>query len=114
MAQLHRSFVLTDDVQLVSISVNPENDTPEVLAVYANNQKADTRHWHFLTGGRNDIQCLAVGSFKIGSVDEPIFHSAKFVLVDRQARIRGYYDASQTEELSRLFRDVSRLIKERK
>ncbi len=114
MAQLYRSYQLVPDVNFVSISVNPENDTPEVLQTYAKSQKADTRLWHFLTGKREDIQKLAVESFKIGSVKDPIFHSGKFALVDRYGNIRGYYEASEGEELSRLFKDVSRLLKERK
>ena len=114
MTQLFRSYQLVPDVNYVSISVNPETDTPEVLQAYAKGQKADTRLWHFLTGRREDIQKLAVESFKIGSVEEPIFHSGKFALVDRYGNIRGYYEISEAEELSRLFKDISRLLKERK
>ena len=113
MAQLHQSFRLLDEVALVSISVNPEYDSPDILKQYAQKHKADTRKWYFLTGSQEDIQNLAVHSFKIGSLEEPIFHSGRFVLVDRKARIRGYYDGTQKEGIERLFKDAASLVKER-
>jgi len=114
MAQLHRSYVLVDDVRLVSISVNPENDTPEVLKAYAKKFKANTGRWLFLTGPLADIQKLAVGSFKLGKIDEPVFHSSYFTLVDRQGRIRGYYDGMDKEKLARLFKDIAVVLREKK
>ncbi len=113
MATLHRSYVLEKDVRLVSFSVNPENDSPEVLAKYAQKLKADTKKWHFLTGSREAIQKVVVNSFKLGAVDEPIFHSSYFVLVDKKAQIRGYYDGTKNEDLQRLFKDTASLMKDR-
>lgn len=84
MAALHRSFELVDDVTQVSITVNPEYDSSEVLKRYAEKYKADTSKWHFLTGTREQITEMAVKSFKLGSIEEPVFHSAKFALVDRR------------------------------
>lgn len=97
------------DVEFVSISVNPEQDTPQALASYAQKYAADTERWHFLTGAREDITRVAVRNFKVGSVDEPIFHSAYFILVDRRGRIRGYYEGTQKEEVERLSRDLMQL-----
>ncbi len=112
MAKLHRAYGLVDDVRLVSISVNPDNDTPEKLKLYAQRFKADTGRWFFLTGPREDIQKLAVESFKLGKMDEPVFHSAYFTLVDRQGRIRGYYDSQDQKNLTPLPNDIARLLKE--
>ncbi len=114
MAKVHRSYVLVDDVRLVSISVNPENDTPEVLKAYAKKFKANTGRWLFLTGTLADIPKLAVGSFKLGKIDEPVFHSSYFTLVDRQGRIRGYYDGTDKERLARLFKDIAVVLREKK
>ena len=111
MSQLHRSFQLVEDAALVSITVNPEYDTSEVLAHYAQKYNADMQKWYFLTGPREKIQQIAVESFKIGSVEEPIFHSAYFILVDRQGRIRGYYDGTNQEEINRLYKDTAALVK---
>lgn len=100
------------DVEFVSISVNPEQDTPQALSIYARKYGADTNRWHFLTGMREDIARIAVHGFKVGSVQEPIFHSSYFVLVDRNARIRGYYEGTRPEEMERLSRDLIRLHRE--
>ena len=113
MASLHRSYNLMSDVAFVSISVNPDTDTPEVLAAYAKKLKADTSKWHFLTGSSDEIRDIAVKSFKLGSMEEPIFHSGYFTLVDRKARIRGYYDGTQQKDVEKLFKDIAHLLKEK-
>jgi protein SCO1/2 len=101
-----------DDVRLVSISVDPENDTPEVLAAYASKHGAQTGSWQFLTGRRDEIWSLGVDGFQLaiaeteGGFDGPILHSNKFVLTDRQGRIRGYYDALEEPSRAKLFRDL--------
>ncbi len=114
MAKVHRSYVLVDEVRLVSISVNPENDTPQVLKAYAKKFKANTDRWLFLTGPLADIQKLVVGSFKMGKIDEPVFHSSYFTLVDREGRIRGYYDGMDKEKIARLFKDIAVVLREKK
>ena len=113
MAALHRSYRLMDEVALVSVTVNPENDSPKVLSQYAQKYNADTSHWHFLTGSRKAITDLVVKSFKVGSIEEPIFHSTKFVLVDRQGRMRGYYDGTSQKEIEQLFKDMATAVREK-
>jgi len=113
IASLHRSYVLENGVEMVSISVNPEYDTPEVMASYAEKFNAKTGKWHFLTGPREQIKKLSLNSFKIGSIDEPIFHSAYFALVDRYANIRGYYDGTKKEDIEVLFKDIAQLLREK-
>jgi protein SCO1/2 len=101
-----------DDVQLVSISVDPKNDTPETLAAYAAKHGAQKGSWQFLTGPRNEIWSLGVDGFRLpianteDDLDGPILHSNKFVLTDRQGRIRGYYNALEKPARSKLFRDL--------
>ncbi len=112
MASLNRSFELVPDIFLVSISVNPENDTPAVLKQYAQKQNAK-KNWIFLTGSRAAITDVAVNSFKLGDIKEPIFHSAHFTLVDKLGFIRGYYDGTNQEEVNQLFKDAAKLLKER-
>ena len=114
MAALHRSFLPIDSVEMVSVSVNPENDSPAVLAGFARKYHANPTKWHFLTGPREEIKQLAVKSFKVGSVEEPIFHSDRFVLVDQEERIRGYYDGTQQKSINALFKDIATLMKEKR
>jgi protein SCO1/2 len=113
MAALHRSYQMEDGVRMVSVTVNPEYDSPAVLAAYGESHQADLDRWLFLTGARDAIHALAVQGFKMGSIEDPVFHSTRFVLVDRQARIRGYYEGTDEAALRRLFKDVARLLRER-
>ena len=99
------------NLHFVSVSVNPDFDTPEVLTKYAQKNKIDTSRWHFLTGPREVIQDLAVGAFKIGSVEEPIFHSPSFVLVDKNGTIRGYYEGTNALSVQSLINDLAVLLR---
>ena len=110
MVDLYEAFADNPHVNFLSISVNPEYDTPEVLAEYAERYNADTSRWHFVTGEREAIHRLAVEGFKLGSVDEPIMHSTRFVLVDATGFIRGYYEATEDDGSISLTRDLALLL----
>ena len=112
LSSIHQSLKIEKNVFLVSFTVNPEHDTPEVLAEYAKKLKADTKKWFFLTGPRDKITEIAVKSFKLGSMDEPVFHSSYFTLVDRYGLIRGYYDGMKQENLAHLLKDAAILLKD--
>ena len=102
---------------LVTFSVDPENDTPERLAEYARAYGADPGRWTFVTGPSEELERTVVKGFKIAmgrdaapaaegkSAMVQIFHGEHFVLVDREGRIRGYYD-SQGEGMEKLLRDL--------
>lgn len=119
MARLDRDLPPALDVRLVSISVDPEFDSPTVLQRYAESFQAPDR-WLFLTGGREEIRGLCVDGFKLGldmspapgSGPEPILHSTRFVLVDGKGRIRGYYEAFDEESTERLRRDLLALAED--
>lgn len=116
MARLNEDLESVD-FRLVSISVDPERDTPEVLRRYAESFQAPDR-WLFLTGDRDAIHHLSREGFKLGIDDnpppplpgeqpaEPILHSTRIVLVDGGGRIRGYYNAFSDEDLQKLKRDL--------
>jgi protein SCO1/2 len=112
MAKLQEEFKDKSDLIFVSISVDPERDDPETLSKYAARFKADPRRWLFLTGDKNAIYRLAREGFRLsaaplGSKDADGFvHSSRFVLVDRKAQIRGYYESRDTEALRRLRVDL--------
>ena len=110
MASLSRAFERVEDITFVSITVNPEQDSPETLALYARKLKGG-KNWHFLTGTRSAITDVAVGSFKMGDIQEPIFHSAFLPLVDSHGFIRGYYDGTKESEMSRLLKDAAHLAR---
>lgn len=112
MAELQESFADRGELHFVSVTVDPETDTPEVLERYASKYSADTSRWHFLTGSLEDIHELAVKGFKVGSVDEPIFHSNRFILVDEDGSIRGYYTGTENLEMLRLRGDIDSVLEE--
>jgi cytochrome oxidase Cu insertion factor (SCO1/SenC/PrrC family) len=107
---------LPKEIRLVSFSVDPYNDTPEVLTEYANRYGADRERWLFLSGDPKAVQELSVGGFKLaldpsgGTETEPITHSSRFVLVDRNGRIRGYYGTEDAGALDRLTADAKKLF----
>jgi len=107
---------LPKEVRLVSFSVDPQNDTPEVLTEYAKRYNADPERWLFLTGDPDAIQKLSIGGFKLaldptgGTESEPITHSSRLVLIDRQGHIRGYYGTEEADALDRLVADARKLL----
>ncbi len=101
------------DVRMVSFTVDPKNDTPEILAAYAKRYKALPGVWHFLTGPREKLHELCRKSFMLGDVDGSLQHSTRFVLVDRKGRIRGYYQTAEKESIPQLIKDIKALRKEK-
>lgn len=102
-----------DPVRLVSITVDPAHDTPEVLRAYAA-QAGARAGWLFLTGPRDAIAALLRDGFKVAWADDgppsaPITHSDRFVLVDRALQIRGYYHGTEEGDVARLARDATAL-----
>ena len=110
MNLVHKAFKENDDVRIVSISVYPEYDTPEVLTEYASRYNANTDRWHFLTGSEELVQDIIKNGFKIGDYEDIIFHSEKFALVDQQGQIRGDYNGMKTEEITQLKTDIKKLL----
>ncbi len=110
--------VFLDDLDLVfmSFTVDPENDSPEVLKEYQYQYKIRNKNWAFLTGDSKDIYGLARQGFYIsGYYDEnnkDFVHSEKVILVDKEGIIRGYYDATDKEDVVRLKVEIKVLKKE--
>lgn len=105
-------------VELVSFSVDPEFDTPAVLAEYGRRFDAGPR-WHFLTGSYEDVRRAIEDGLKVamgrgaGPVDpSQVFHGTHFVVVDAQGRVRGYHDVSRPEEKEALLAALRHLAAE--
>lgn len=173
MANLQADLATETDVRLVSITVDPNRDTPEVLSRYANRFRADANRWLFLTGEKGAIYRFAIEGLRLPVIDpnnqaripggrqmplgslgsrqgqqigqgvserrartstrlgalrwllDPapavardrktdgtLLHSSRFVLVDRRARIRSYYDSTVREALQQLREDIKALLQE--
>ena len=113
MTRLQDEFPSESALRFVSFSVDPERDTPAVLSRYADSFGADHSRWFFLTGEKALIYQLAHDGFNlaVGHQGSEILHSTRFVLVDRQGNVRGYYDSRNKTNLQRLRRDISTLLK---
>ncbi len=109
MAELYRRFQHDDRIQFVSISVDPENDTAEVLQAYAERYGVSDRRWVFLRAGADSVKWLAEKGFKV-SGGPPMMHSTKFILVDAAGRIRGYYDPFDANTIKQLTFDIQHLL----
>lgn len=116
MSQLQSALSHAEEVRLVSFTVDPERDTPEVLSRYANRYEADPDKWLFLTGDKGEIYDFARASLKLSVREDPenthIIHSTKFVLIDKSGQIRGYYDSMDRNALGQLVMDIERLRQE--
>lgn len=109
-----------DDVklELVSFSVDPENDTPEVLTAYARQYGADLATWRFLTGDLEVVRKTSEQGFKLaldgkatpGAEHLGLFHGSHLVLVDQTGQIRGYYRTSEDEQMAQLLKDAALLL----
>jgi len=122
LVELQKKLEGVPEVTFVSISVDPERDTPERLRRYARHYGADPDRWWFLTGDRAVIYRLSQESFHLGVEEVPadqrtpdteeVMHSSRFVLLDRKGRIRGYYEGEEAGVVDRLAADIRRLLKE--
>jgi protein SCO1/2/putative membrane protein len=106
-------------VRLVSVSVDPEHDTPDVLSKYADGLGADRRRWYFLNAPRPAVYGLIREGFKlpiqratpeeIAAGSEAVFHSSKLALVDRGNRVVGFYDSATPAEVRTLVAKAKQL-----
>lgn len=131
MGLLHLEYLSDPDfraaVRFVSITVDPERDTPAVLSKYAEHFSADPDLWLFLAGDKAATVRLAQQGFKLGIGEEAnppevakktgeqkeLFHSNRLILIDRKAQIRGYYSGIEAEAMVRLRRDLKTLLAEK-
>lgn len=119
MANLHRR-IDSGDVRFVSVSVDPEHDTPERLREYAARFRADTSRWSFLTTREpGSMRGVIERAFRqpvgpraeMGDGRYDILHAGRFMLVDQRGTLRGLYE-TDAEGLERLERDALRLVRE--
>ncbi|MBD3166214.1 hypothetical protein GF324_06430 [bacterium] len=86
-----------DGWQIVTVSVDPKRDTPDVLRDYIDQFPIPQERWHYLRGPINEVVELSEKGFYLPAENLPMGHSAKFVLVDRTGKIRGYFNSQDLE-----------------
>jgi protein SCO1/2 len=117
LSDMQDDILSNEQIQFVSISVDPETDTPQVLSEYGKQFHARPGRWIFATGQKSVIYDLSRNGFHLGleeQGDDAVIHSEKFILVDDKGMIRGYYDSSDDEAMALLRRDAKILARKMK
>ncbi|MCH8554323.1 MAG: SCO family protein [Schleiferiaceae bacterium] len=118
MKRFQAAFANDTNIVIVSHTVMPEVDTPEILNEYATLHEAMSGKWHFLTGEKAEIYRLARtqyfavldGKFEGHGEEHDFIHTENFVLVDKLKRLRGFYDGTSESDVDQLIADVKTLI----
>lgn len=99
-------------IQILSLSVDPERDTVQKLKAYADKHNIDPKNWFLLTGDKKEIYDLARHEFFVNAVQgdggpDDFIHTEKFVVIDKDRHIRGYYNGLDTNEVRRMVNDIA-------
>lgn len=117
MQRIAEKFKGNIEVKFLSHTVDPETDTVEQLKRYAVQHKADSHQWMFVTGDKKALYDIARTGYLLdagigdGGPDDFI-HTQNFALIDKDKRIRGYYDGTNTAEMDQLIKDIDLLLAE--
>lgn len=112
MGKLYEAFQGTNDLEFVSISVDPARDSLSVLREYAHDNNVTDDRWQFLHAPQDSVIRLSEQGFKLAADNLPMGHSTRFALVDRSGRIRGYYNALEQKPMIALKGQIRLLLKE--
>lgn len=111
MNELEEAFKKHDDLTLVSLTIDPANDTPELLQKFSEKySQKKGKNRYYLTGNRDRIKSLLNKDFKLGFPENPQIHTDRFVLIDRDMNIRGFYASSDPLLVFKVKRDASKLL----
>lgn len=113
MHRVQQQVARDPDVELVSISVDPDHDSPAVLNQYAHHFGGPSKDWVFLTGSPSTIHLLAYQTFHVGDVINKMDHSTRFMLVDKRGHVRGYYSTFDANGIPTMLKDVAALRHQR-
>lgn len=118
MLRVYETFLDNDEVLILSHTIDPAYDTVALLKDYAERLGvSDHTKWHFVTGEKEDIYEIGQGDYMVTAMedeDEPggFLHSGAFILVDQNRRVRGIYDGTKELQVTKLIKDIPRLLEE--
>lgn len=116
LSRVQDAFRFQPDVKIVSYSVQPEQDSVQVLKQYAQSYRADPSRWFFLTGSREQIYQLAEKGYLLlinrSERDTINAFTNQLMLVDKQKHVRGIYDGTKASEVDRLITEINVLLSE--
>lgn len=111
MLTLYKDFEKVPEVQFISITVDPENDTQSILKEYASLNGVKDDRWNFLFSDLESIKILKKDGFMLFADELPRGHAIKFILIDDNGKIRKYFDGTDKASVSILREDITRLVK---
>jgi len=119
-AEMHRVYEKykgAKDVLILSHSIDPARDSISVLKRYADKLNLDSNKWHFVTGNKDSIYAIADHYLESAKEDKDaaggFIHDGNFILIDRQRRVRGYYDGTTDDGTDKLIADIQSLLNEK-
>tara|TARA_S200000501_G_C20754036_1_gene712966 strand:- start:15 stop:611 length:597 start_codon:yes stop_codon:yes gene_type:complete len=112
MSELYKSYASVNQVQFISITVDPDNDNTSKLKKYAKSYGVYDKRWQFLTSDIKKIKTLKQEGFMLYAGELPQAHAIKFILIDEKGNIRQYYDGTDDASMAVLRKDINLLLKE--
>ena len=117
MERVYNKFKGNTEVKFLSHTVDPEIDTVEQLKRYAIKHDANAAQWNFVTGSKKDLYAIARTGYLLNAEQgdggpDDFIHTQNFALIDKDKRIRGFYDGTDTTEMNQMMKDMDLLLKE--
>jgi protein SCO1 len=117
MERVYMHFKGNPAVKFVSHTVDPETDTVQQLHDYALRHKADSKQWMFLTGDKKALYNIARTGYLLNADEgdggpDDFIHTQNFALIDKEKRIRGFYDGTDSVDIDKMIKDIELLLKE--
>lgn len=121
LTHVYQAFRGNKNVLILSHTVDPLKDTVKAMKEYSLRFDADPSQWMFLTGDKKKLYDMARYSYLISaqddttgvSIDQDFIHDNHYVLVDRDGRVRGFYDGLKMDEVNKLIKDINSLLAEK-
>ena len=117
MHKVYDKYKDQPDVLILSHSIDPSRDSISALKNYSSKLNLDSHKWHFLTGNKDSIYALSESYLAFVKEDKDaaggFVHDGNFILIDRQRRVRGYYDGTTDDGTDKLIADIQSLLHEK-
>jgi len=128
MKELEKALPAGSDTKLVTLTTDPDYDTPAILKTYSERFSADLSRWTFLTGTKPEIRKLGINSLKLAAVEKSpeerespndlFIHATLFVVVDRKGQVRGVFETTgegidPKQVQAKILENVSQLEREK-
>lgn len=119
MERIYTKYKGNMEVKFLSHTVDPEIDTVEQLKAYAIKHNADAAQWMFVTGDKKELYNIARTGYLLNAEQgdggpDDFIHTQNFALIDKDKRIRGFYDGTDSTEMNKLMLDIDLLLAEYK